>query len=229
MRAVYCKFQNNFSEDIFRVTGDSAHHLMVARVRVKEKILLLNGKGVKILGEVLAASKNSIDIKIHSKEEFKPEHLLSLAIAMPKKDAFEDVLKIAVELGIMEIHPLVSDFSQYEYAPSERIERILESALVQSNNPFFPIIHDQKKLSDFLSTHCDELVFFNSLVSNPKTHTKKDIKKTILVGPEGGFSTEEVKNILKYPQILEVHLPTPILRAPTAVASSVGYLLASLN
>jgi 16S rRNA (uracil1498-N3)-methyltransferase len=229
LRAVYYKFENDFSEDVVRITGDSAHHLMVARVRSKEKVLLLNGSGVKIQGEVLETSKNSIEIKIHSKEEFKPEHQLSLAIAMPKKDAFEDILKIAVELGIREIHPLVSAFSQYEYAPSERIERILESALVQSNNPFFPIIHAQRKLSDFLSMHSDELVFFNSLVSNSKNHTKKDTKKTILVGPEGGFSSEEVENILKYPQILEVHLPTPILRAPTAVASSVGYLLASLN
>ncbi len=229
MRAVYYKFENDFSGDVVTIKGDSVHHLMVARVRVKEKILLLNGSGIKIQGEVLEISKNSIKVKIHSKEAFTPEHQLSLAIAMPKKDAFEDILKIAVEVGIREIHPLVSAFSQYDYTPNERIERILESALIQSNNPFFPVIHAQKKLSDFLSMHEDELVFFNSQVSNSKNHTKKDIRRTILVGPEGGFSPEEIENILKYPQILEVHLPTPILRAPTAVASSVGYLLASLN
>ena len=226
MRAIYHDFDNHFDEEAVSITGDSAHHLMVARVKVGEKILLLNGKGTKISGEILSVSKNNIDVKISQKESFTPAHDLSLAVAMPKKDAFEDILKMAVELGIKEIHPLVSDFSQYEYVASDRVTRILESALIQSNNPFFPIIHAQKSLKDFLVEHANDLVFFNSQKDHSIFDEKAGTRKTILIGAEGGFSAEEISLILKHPKVQQVHLPTPILRAPTAVASSVGYLLA---
>lgn len=230
MRAVYHSFDNVYEGDVLTITGDAAHHLNVVRVKNNEVILLLNGKGSILRGEIQSVSKNQIEIKIEHAEVFEYKHELSLAIANPKKDAFEDILKSAVELGLKHIYPLSSDFSQYDYTPSERIQRVLESALIQSNNPFFPIIHEQQTLKNFLNTHQDTLVFFNSQI-NPDT-TKAAVQntaKTILIGPEGGFSPNEVEEILKFSKVQEIHLPTPIMRAPTAVASSVGYLLASGN
>lgn len=228
MRAVYNNFDHVNSGDNLVITGDAAHHLNVVRVKVQETILLMNGKGSIVRGEVQSVSKNQIEIKIAHAESFKPKHELSLAIANPKKDAFEDILKSAVELGIRDIYPLSSDFSQYDYAPSERIQRVLESALIQSNNPFFPIIHEQQTLKNFLSTHTNTLVFFNSQKSqSDKEKAIHSPAKTILIGPEGGFSPNEVTEILKFSSVQEIHLATPIMRAPTAVASSVGYLLAS--
>jgi 16S rRNA (uracil1498-N3)-methyltransferase len=228
LRAVYNDFDHVNSGDNLVITGDAAHHLNVVRVKVQEVILLMNGKGSIVRGEIHSVSKNQIEIKINHAESFEPKHELSLAIANPKKDAFEDILKLAVELGIRHIFPLSSDFSQYDYAPSERIQRVLESALIQSNNPFFPIIHEQQTLKNFLNTHTNTLVFFNSQKSlSNKENVIHSAAKTILIGPEGGFSPNEVTDILKFSSVQEIHLATPIMRAPTAVASSVGYLLAS--
>lgn len=227
MRAVYNNFDHVNSGDHLVITGDAAHHLNVVRVKVQEVILLMNGKGSIVRGEIQSVSKNQIEIKIDHSETFEPKHELSLAIANPKKDAFEDILKSAVELGIRHIYPLSSDFSQYDYAPSERIQRVLESALIQSNNPFFPIIHEQQALKNFLNTHTNTLVFFNSQKAlSDKENAIHSKAKTILIGPEGGFSPNEVTEILKFSSVQEIHLATPIMRAPTAVASSVGYLLA---
>lgn len=227
MRAIFYPFDNHAAGDLVQVTGDTVHHLTVARVRENEKILLLNGKGQRLLGIIQAFSKKSVDIKITDSENAKATHRLSLAIAMPKKDAFEDILKMAVELGVREIYPLTSAYSQYEFEPSERIQRILESALVQSNNAFFPVIHPEQALIDFINTHTETIAFFNSKISERPASSELSAKKTILIGPEGGFSAEEIASITKYSKILEIHLPTPILRAPTAVASSIGYLLSS--
>lgn len=227
MRAIFYPFDNHEAGDLVQVTGDTLHHLTVARVRENEKILLLNGRGQRLLGIIQAFSKKSVDIKITDSENMLPTHNLSLAIAMPKKDAFEDILKMAVELGVNEIFPLTSAYSQYEYEASERIQRILESALVQSNNPFFPKIHVEESLSDFLKSHTETIAFFNSQKAKSSAGNEITTKKTILIGPEGGFSPDEIATISKYPKILEIHLPTPILRAPTAVASSIGYLLSS--
>lgn len=230
MRAVYHSFDKAHTGDVLNITGDAAHHLNVVRVKSNEVILLMNGKGSILRGEIQSVSKNQIEIKIEHAENFEHKHELSLAIANPKKDAFEDILKSAVELGLKHIYPLSSDFSQYDYAPSERIQRVLESALIQSNNPFFPIIHEQQTLKNFLSTHQNTLVFFNSQINPEASKTGiHEAVKTILIGPEGGFSPNEVTEILKFSKVQEIHLPTPIMRAPTAVASSVGYLLASGN
>ncbi|AUN96596.1 16S rRNA (uracil(1498)-N(3))-methyltransferase [Bacteriovorax stolpii] len=227
MRAVFHSFDNVSDDEAIIVTGDAAHHLNVVRLRANEDLLLLNGKGSILTTKVLSVAKNTIEIKVVKSETFTPKHQLSLAVAMPKKDAFEDILKMAVELGINEIYPLVSEYSQYEYAPSERVQRILESALIQSNNPFFPVIHEQRELGAFLKEHQETIVFFNSRPAGAKKEQMQGPKKTILIGPEGGFSPEEVTAIGAYNSVLEIHLATPILRAPTAVASSVGYLLAA--
>lgn len=229
MRAVYYHFENIEIGQSLQVSGDTAHHLNVVRVRKGEEILILNGKGSKLKGTINTIQKNIVEIAINESEEFTPTHGLSLAIANPKKDAFEDILKAAVELGIKNIYPLSSDFSQYEYAASERVERILESALVQSNNPFYPTIHSQVKLTEFLNTHKETIVFFNSKQSDGSSRISLQENTTILIGPEGGFSPTEVSQICAYAQILEIHLPTPILRAPTAVSASVGFLLALGN
>ena len=227
MRAIFYPFDTHENGDLIQVTGDSAHHLSVARIRENEKILLLNGKGHKLLGIIQSFSKKSVDIKITESEKCHASHQLSLAIAMPKKEAFEDILKIAVELGITEIYPLTSSFSQYEYTPSERVQRIIESALVQSNNPFLPRIYPEQNLNDFLKGHTTALVFFNSQNSKTNAIKETEAKKTILIGPEGGFSKDEIADIQSYPKILEIHLSTPILRAPTAVATAIGFLLSS--
>lgn len=230
MRAVFCSFDFAEVGTLLEITGDVAHHLNVVRIRQNETIFLLNGKGSRLTGSVETIQKNLVEVKITQAENLSRTHELSLAIANPKKDAFEDILKAAVELGIKHIYPLSSDFSQYEYQASERIERILESALIQSNNPFFPQIHLQSTLKEFLSTHQNTIAFFNSRSSQAKVgRDDQKAEKTILIGPEGGFSPAEQLLISQYSQIQEIHLPTPILRAPTAVASSVGYLLASLK
>lgn len=230
MRAIYHDFQETSSKELLIISGDAAHHLNVVRVRAGEQIILLNGKGKKLNGSVKLITKNLVEIEVHDVLEEQRKHELSLAIANPKKEAFEDILKMAVELGVKDIYPLSSEFSQYDYAPSERVQRILESALIQSNNPFFPKIHSQASLKEFLENHKDSLVFFNSRPSEEKDKKDGDNgKKTILIGPEGGFSPNEVAQILKFYKIQEIHLPTPILRAPTAVASSIGYLLALKN
>jgi len=226
LRAIYHAFADLFENSDILIEGESAHHLNVVRVKIDEMLLLLNGQGSIVTGKITALSKNQVSVKVQKVESFVRQHELSLAIANPKKDAFEDILKAAVELGVKNIYPLSSDFSQYDYVASERVARVMESALIQSNNPFFPAVHSQQSLKEFLSTHQDQICFFNSKPSQETSVKAGVIPKTILIGPEGGFSSGEISAILAFPKIQEIHLPTPILRAPTAVAASIGYLLA---
>ena len=226
MRAIYYPFSKESSTTKILVTDESAKHLQVVRVKLNDEVLVLNGKGQKAFTKVGTLSKNEVELIVETIETDHPLHEINLAIACPKKEAFEDILKMAVELGVQNIYPLTSEYSQYNYQASERVQRILESALIQSNNSFMPLIHPQVNLETFIEKLNTTLYFFNS---KPEDCGKSEIisgLKTILIGPEGGFSSLEIAKIMAKSQTFSIHLPTPIMRAPTAVATSIGYLLA---
>jgi 16S rRNA (uracil1498-N3)-methyltransferase len=187
--------------------------------------LVLNGRGQRAHALVGTIFKTQVELIVTRIDDMTPLHRISLAIANPKKDAFEDIIKIAVELGVQVIYPIRSEFSQYDYEENERIQRIQESALIQSNNDFLPKIHKQLSLENFLEIHQQLIYFFNSNPMETSKLDKKLIEKTVLIGPEGGFSAREESLILSKQNVLSIHMPTPIQRAPTAVASSIGYLL----
>jgi 16S rRNA (uracil1498-N3)-methyltransferase len=225
MRAVYISNLNDDGKEEIKLSEEATHHLNVVRVKKNEKVIILNGKGVVFSAEVKEITKNEISLKILNSERKNPLHHLSLAIALPKKDAFEDILKISVELGISKIYPLTTAFSQYDFVMNERVNRILESSLVQSNNPFMPEVFPQQKIEYFLKAHSKELFYFNSQASKSPISVNLDKESTFIIGPEAGFSADEESLIRNYSKIHEIHLNTPIMRAPTAVAAAAGYLL----
>lgn len=225
MRAV---LDRNFKpgQELIELSLEQAHHLNVVRVKLGEQILVLSGNGHRAVGEICALTKKSGTIKILSVEEGAVNHSISLAVACPKKDAFEEIIKIAVELGVRKIYPIESQFSQYQYSSSERLDKIIESAMVQSNNLYFPEIEEQISLQSFLDRTNAPIVYFCSHDVTAKGIDKLPLAEIIiLIGPEAGFSAQEELQISNYKSINQIHLPTPIMRAPTAVATSVGYLI----
>lgn len=214
---------------LITIKDEQAHHLNVVRVKIDEEILVLNGLGQKARAQIISITKKEVVIKLITIEEDSKKHNLELAIANPKKDAFEDILKMAVELGVTNIYPLESKFSQYDYTSSDRIDRLIESALIQSNNLFWPNIFPQESLINFLNNNKHPIVYFSSQEVPAKINLNPDQKIIILIGPEAGFSNEETEQIKGLAGVNLIHLPTPILRAPTAVATSVGYLLSMIK
>ena len=226
MRALFHPFDFNDQKEIV-INDEGVHHLNVVRARINDPLLLLNGRGGKLKTVIKSIEKKMVVVLVQDFEQIEENNDIILAIALPKKDAFEDILKMAVELGIRTIIPLSSQFSQYDYSENERTIRLVESALVQSNNPWLPKIKPQMKLADFLSENTYPLAFFNSLPSPQKLDAQNvRFPLVILIGPEGGFSEGEINLIKSQKNVWEVHLPTPILRAPTAVCASIGYFLA---
>jgi 16S rRNA (uracil1498-N3)-methyltransferase len=226
MRALFYPFQNAHIGETILIEGDSAHHLNVVRAKVGDELLLLNGKGNRMISKIQTMDKKNVGILVEEVTSDERKTKITLALANPKKDAFEDILKIAVELGVDVIQPLSSQFSQYDYVESERTGRLLESALIQSNNSFLPTINAQQPLKNYLQTLSSPLYFFNSRpVTSSKDNSVPD-SFHLLIGPEGGFSLEEIQFISDYKDSVQVHLPTPILRAPTAVSAAIGFILA---
>ncbi len=236
MRSIYAPeidTSNVKIDDDLVITGDRAHHLIkVVRIKSSEKVLILPGKGVKILAEIKSIQKKEITLNIEKVENTKSKHGIDLALALPKKEAVEDIIRFCVELGIDVLYPLNSQFSQAPIKRNERIEKIVESAMIQANNPFVLRIEVEQDLLNLpnISKAYDQVIYFSSLDQmSAKLNVGKNEKILLVIGPEAGFSKEEEQIMAEITNSHAVHMNTCIMRAPTAVCAATGYVISKFD
>ena len=169
-----------------------------------------------------------VDVKQNKK--LIPE--VTLAVGLLKKDAWEQVVYFAAQMGATRLIPILSEKVQRSFDAQkefERLQKIMISACEQSKNFVFPEISEQQNLSDFLNQtnkdcvkricfdeHADS--FFNVL---DDLHKKKYGEIVLLIGCEGGFSESEIQQI-KSMQFSFTSLTPTILRSVEAVAVGLG-------
>jgi 16S rRNA (uracil1498-N3)-methyltransferase len=226
MRAVYLN-QIFSNDEILVIEKNKFHHLInVIRIKKSENILLLNGNGLSALGTILEITKKSLLIKVSDCKMNSRKMTLDLAIVLPKKEAFEEILRIATEVGIRNVYPVTGENSPAEFETyNERIQKILENSLEQSNNTYLVNIHKKQTMNDFLaSSACDVFsVFFDP--SGKSSSQMKPINgdAIYLIGPEGGLSQNEITILQKNFKEM-ISFKAPILKAPQAVSFGAGLL-----
>lgn len=229
MRAIYYPGEFINGQKVL-LEGDKAHHLNnVVRVKKNDQILILSGKGERSLARIENIQKRKLEIEIISQPE-KQDGLcnIELACAKVKKDAMDLILKQACELGVKKISVIESEYAQRYELKEARVQRLLESAIEQSNFAYIPRVQEIK-LSDINKSAYDIIVYLSSQTEG-QAFGDFEIKKTdrvlVLIGPEAGLSEEEEKLIEQMSNSYRLHLPVPIMRAPTAVSCGVGAVLA---
>jgi 16S rRNA (uracil1498-N3)-methyltransferase len=237
MRAIYLPDYNHESATLdqeINIDGDKAKHLIrVIRIKLGDQVLVLNGRGFKAISEVSSIEKKTISLIIKNIELEKKEEFLDIAVACPKRDAFEEIVRASVELGVSRLIPLYSQFSQLKEIQYERLERIIESGIIQSNNPFILPIEKFQGLSDFLKTanQYDHAFYLNYSDTNFKGLESliglKDKKVLLILGPEAGFSEEEELEIKEIKGLQSIPLSKYILRSPTAAIAGIGLLFSA--
>lgn len=231
MRAVFLPSFEPQSGQILEVGAEAAHHLIkVVRLKVGEELLVMNGQGWIAEGKVTELGKKDLNIEIVHSQFFEKRQLIKLVISVPSKEAMEDVLRQSVELGISHIQPIISRYSERNFEFTDRHQRIFESALIQSNNPYFPTVAKAQKFEDFLAeiNGNENYLYFSS---RPRENTQKSLRSptSLIIGPEGGFSEEEEKALETRVNVKFIHLPSYILRTPTAVSAAAGLVFADYS
>ncbi|MCO4792942.1 MAG: 16S rRNA (uracil(1498)-N(3))-methyltransferase [Bacteriovoracaceae bacterium] len=223
MRAVYLKEINNEDKTVKLSGSQNTHLVKVSRTKVGDEVLVLNGKGLILYTNVANIEKNHTELDILKSETISDERWISLLVGVPKKDALEEVLKKSSELGIKKIILYESEYSQKFNLKEERINSLLESGYIQSNNPWdVEIIGPIKK--DELEKNLD--YFPNKFVMSVEPGSVDNVNKEeslLMIGPEAGFSKEE-EIFFEGLGSKSINLNTPILRTPTAVVAAVGFL-----
>jgi len=143
-----------------------------------------------------------------------------LAVSPTKlNDRYEWFLEKATEIGVTKITPVISHNSERKIIKSERFKKIIQSAMKQSLNstylPWIPLFHFLNLLKH-LKKEKHSLHIVQLVKNYPfKDHIEAGKSVTILIGPEGGFSSQEISTALKN-NYIPVSLGSSRLRTETA-------------
>lgn len=222
MRACYLPEIDLNSENAYEIEGEKFHHLKnVLRIKKGETVLFLNGAGQGRKYEVCELDKKTVRcIPKASTINKALRDEIHLCVGLVKKEALDLILKQCCELGIQKVYLAKTANSQHYPLNFDRLEKLLISGIEQANNYWLPLVK-QVNLDEVpfeLYTH--NLLF--SLHEGGEAPTLHG-RTLLLVGPEGGFSAEEERQILNSSNSSSINLKTNILRSPTAVACALGY------
>lgn len=202
---------------------ESKHIIKVLRMKEGDTFRITNGKGSFFDAEIISANLKACLVKILSEETQKPlPYQLHLVVAPTKlNDRYEWFLEKATEIGVSEITPIICDHSERKIIKEERYEKILQSAMKQSLKAYLPVLNEAISFKDFLNSenHVDDLKCIAHCEQTDKISLKSILLPnksiSILIGPEGDFSTDEIESAKKAGYI-PVSLGESRLRTETA-------------
>ncbi len=213
------------------LSGEEARHIIkVLRSKVGDKFLLTNGMGAMAQVHITLIKKEELMFEIETLEQVKNNrnYYLHLAIAPTKNmDRIEWFVEKAVELGIDEISFLQCEKSERKILKTERILKINESAMKQSQQSFLPRVNDLIPLNEFLEKKFDnyDARYMAHCEPNDKeiiNTIKNKHRILVLIGPEGDFSKREIE-MAQRKKYLGLDLGTSRLRTETAALAVVNY------
>lgn len=182
--------------------GDEAHHLSrVSRVRVGDRVELLDGHGTISEATVLKIQKTSVELRIESKRTIEKPYPVDLALAVIKAGRMDLVAEKCTEIGVRRIIPYLCERSVWkgdeEDAANkrERLVRKIESACKQCGQPWFPEVTPILKFQGLAGMIPGYAKTFLADAAGRTSLGRDDFPGTGpvlgITGPEGGFSEAE--------------------------------------
>lgn len=184
--------------------GEAKHLARVLRARVGDEVLLTDGKGGRYEGQITALDKRQCAISILHVAQVAPvSPRLTLVVAPTKAtDRFEWLLEKATEIGVSAIQPVWTERSERRQEKGDRWQRILVSALKQSQRFWLPELKAAMDFRGFLESSSSDAA--GKFIAHCEASASADEKKHLLramvpgqdswvaIGPEGDFALEEI-------------------------------------
>jgi len=233
----YIESVSNVDNIILLNEENSRHIVQVLRMAEGRQINITDGLGAICTAEIVEAHKKKCTVKIiDTLKQIAPAKKVSIAISPVKNSSrFEWFLEKATEIGVTEIVPLLCERNEKQHLKFDRLRGILISAVLQSQQAWLPILHEPIKFKKFVEentstnkfiAHCDEQnkislkAIIGQLSNQPINHS------TILIGPEGDFTKDEIEFALQN-NFTPVALGNTRLRTETAALVAATLLCVS--
>lgn len=179
---------------------EAAHCLRVLRLGVGDEVMLTDGKGCFYKAVISAATGKRCQVKVTETIEQEPlwNGHLHLAMAPTKNmDRIEWLAEKATEIGFDELSFLNCRYSERKVIKTERVEKIVVSAVKQSLKARKPVVNEMMDFARFVKQDFAGQKFIAHCNEGEKPLLKEILvpgkDALVLIGPEGDFSPEEVK------------------------------------
>ena len=200
----------------------------VLRINKNEYLSLFNGKQGEWLAKIEKIEKKIIFLSVEKKiKDQKNSPDIWLLLSIIKKDRLNILVQKATELGVKKIIPIQTERVNIKNININNLRKNAIEASQQSGRLDIPEIDDSKKLDDILHLcssdrciiYCDESSFKAEGIIEKLYKIKSKYRKwSVIIGPEGGFSSKERKKIMSLKNAYRVTLGNRILRSDTAAA-----------
>ena len=214
---------SDIAADVLTLDEDTSKHVVqVLRKKVGDDILLTDGRGTKAVATITDDNRKRCSVRLTGRErEEAPQPRVCIAISLVKNASrFEWFLEKATEIGVREIIPLLCERTEKEKFRHDRLNNILVSAMLQSQQCWLPVLHEPTEFDTVVKKgdythkfigHC----LPEERVSLAQIAKDLDGSSLILIGPEGDFTKEEIETALQQ-GVTAVMLGDTRLRTETA-------------
>ena len=207
-----------------------SHYLInVMRKKIDENLLIFNADCGEYLAKIEKIEKKKVSLNILQKLRNREiQNDIWVMFAPVKKTPNEYIIQKATELGASKIFPILSERTITQKLNLNRLNDIAIEASEQCERITIPEIFYPKKLIEVIRDwddkrkilFCDETIRHQVEDISSNNHLLPNSSGAILIGPEGGFSSDEIKYIRQKNFVIPINLGPRILRSDTAVITA---------
>lgn len=223
---IYAPFENGLEGRRIIITGSAHHHMMhVLRLDEGQEVVIFNGMGNVFTATIERLEKKSAQVALLKALPATPESPLSLHLAQGicKGDRMDTVIQKATELGVTSITPIYSqrvhvkisdDRAEKKY---EHWKNVMIAACEQSHRDYLPVLHPPMKLDAWIAqVNTEKRFILSPYASRGFLESDAQGSVSLLIGPEGGLTEEEVTLAQECGGFQSVLLGPRVLRTETA-------------
>ena len=211
--------QINWQEKKANISDQDHFHKMSRVLRLKEndQVVLLDGKGLSYNAQIISFFSRGVQCRLLSRRAVNtdPEVKIAIAQSLLKGPKLDYVLQKCTEIGVAEFIPVKAERSIIRAEEEElsrdvnrrlnRYQKIVQDASEQSERGNIPVVSDLVTLDELCRSNLSSYDLKLACIERAGTSGIKEVlnslqakvhKILILIGPEGGFSENETKNIL---------------------------------
>jgi 16S rRNA (uracil1498-N3)-methyltransferase len=214
-----------------------SHYLAnVLRLGERAQLLLFNGRDGEWLAQVATVAKKRVTLAPVTQTRIQPEHPnLVYCFAPLKQGRLDYLVQKAVEMGAGLLQPVITQHTQMSTVGIDRLLANVIEAAEQCGILAIPRVAEVVKLDRVLwewepgrqLIFCDESAETNNPAPILKTISSR--KLGLLIGPEGGFSEDERRQLRALPFVTPIPLGPRILRADTAAVAALAVIQATIG
>lgn len=194
-------YHPNLTDALVELDEETSRHINVLRMQQHDLVQLTDGNGKTATASISGLHKKKTVVQIgevlqHPQRSRK----VCIAISLVKNSSrFEWFLEKATELGVSEIIPLICSRTEKEKLRFDRMQNIVVSAMLQSQQSWLPQLSIPQNLKDVLQSSYEQKLIAHCLPGEKRSLTTRDVGEStiLLIGPEGDFTPEEITQAIE--------------------------------